>query len=232
VTGRRGFVFFVALLYLGALVAVAILYFADVIHPRSRIGTVPTPVPWFGALGAVIVSLTGVFDHAADWRPSYRYWHLSRPFVGATVGVVAVLVFQAGILAVGEDVKPETGTRDIFYYVIAFFIGYKEAAFRDMMARVGEVVLRPGDDADVSVPTITSVVPPNAPAAGGRTISIRGTGLAQTKAVTFNDQEVTDFEAAADRHLTLKTPQGNAGLVVITVYGKNDVSAEHDFDFT
>lgn len=105
--GRRGFVFTVALVYLAALVVVAILYFTDVIHPRGRIGTVPTPVPWFGALGAVIISLTGVFEHAADWRPSYRFWHLSRPFVGATVGVIAVLVFQAGILAVGEDVKPE-----------------------------------------------------------------------------------------------------------------------------
>lgn len=70
------------------------------------------------------------------------------------------------------------------------------------------------------------------PPRGGTPIAIRGTGLAQTKAVTFNDIEVTAFDAAADRHLILKTPSGDAGPVVITVYGKDDVSAEHDFEFT
>jgi hypothetical protein len=222
------------MLYFGVLVAMAVLYFTDVIDPRDRLGTIPTPALWFGALGGVLISLTGVFEHAADWLPSYRYWHIARPFVGATVGVVAVLIFQAGVLAVGQEVSEENATKDIFYYVIAFFIGYKEAAFRDLIARVGEVIVSPGDRASVEM-TITGIDPTDLPATGGnRRIAIRGTGLAKTRAVTFDDQEIKEFEAVADRFVILVAPEWAAGpsSVVISVFGPDDVLAEHDFNFT
>jgi len=220
------------MLYLFALGVLAVLYFTGEIDPRDRIGTIPTPVPWFGALGAVLVSLTGVFEHYADWLPSYRFWHWARPFIGAAVAVVAVLIFQAGVLAVGEDLEPEAGTtKDILYYVIAFFVGYKEAAFREMMARVGEVLLRPGDNAPVAVATITGVDPPNAPAAGGTSLTIRGTALSNTKAVSFDGAEVA-IEAVADRYIKVTSPAATPGSVVITVVGRDDTTAEHDFEFT
>jgi hypothetical protein len=59
-------------------------------------------VPWFGALGAVIISLTGVFEHEHDWDDSYWPWHVARPLIGAALGVVSVLILQAGVLAVGS----------------------------------------------------------------------------------------------------------------------------------
>jgi len=34
---------------------------------------VPVGVPWFGAVGAVLISLTGVFAHEHDWDPNYPY---------------------------------------------------------------------------------------------------------------------------------------------------------------
>ena len=225
--GGRGAVFAVEMLYLLTLGALAILYFTDVIEPREKLGTVPTPVPWFGALGAVVISLTGVFAHYDRWLPSYRYWHWARPFIGATVGVVAVLIFQAGILAVGVDLQ--STDNNVLYYVIAFFIGYKESAFRELLARVGEVILRPTETAEQVGPTITSVDPPSAPAATPTSVTIHGTGLGDAQ-VAFDGNEVTAL-VATDRHVKVTTPIATPGNVLLTVSSSLG-TAEHDFEFT
>jgi hypothetical protein len=226
------------MVYLAALAGLAVLYFTEKIHPRARLGTVPTAVPWFGALGGVIISFTGVFEHYANWLPSYRFWHWARPFVGAAVAIIAVLVFQAGILSVGEDIEPENATKNIFYYVLAFFIGYKEAAFRDMISRVGEVILRPGDTEATTAPTITLVDPSEAPATSSRLITINGTGLARTRTVTFASedlsQEVTTFVLpVTDKYIKVMSPEaGQPGDVTITVFRDDGATVEHGFRFT
>lgn len=227
--GSRGEVFAVAMLYLFALGAVAILYFTDMIEPRTKLGTVPTPVPWFGALGAVVISLTGVFAHYDRWLPSFRYWHWARPFVGATVGVVAVLIFQSGILAVGVDLK--TADNDVLYYVIAFFIGYKESAFRELLARIGEVILRPAGAGEPSGPRIMSVEPSSAPAATPTPLTIRGSGLQDAEVVSFGADEVTALQAT-ERSIKLTTPTATPGTVVLTVHKANGDTVEHGFEFT
>jgi hypothetical protein len=103
--------FFLALAYLLLLLAGGLVYslvpdetkYAYI--PRS-FGPVPLGVPWFGALGAVLLSLKGIFDHQHDWNSTYWPWHTARPFVGASLSVVGVLIMQAGILAVGSDPTP------------------------------------------------------------------------------------------------------------------------------
>jgi IPT/TIG domain len=228
--GGRGAVFAVSMLYLLALGALAILYFTDVINPRAKLGTVPTPVPWFGALGGVVISLTGVFIHYDRWLPSFRYWHWARPFIGATVGVVAVLIFQSGILAVGVDLKD--ADNNLVYYVLAFFIGYKEHAFRELLARVGEVLLRPSETtAPPAGPRIASVEPSSAPATTPTELTIRGSGLGDVNVVSFGDDQVAVAEAT-DRYVKVTTPTTTPGTVVLTVHAANGDTAEHDFEFT
>ncbi|HCG01770.1 MAG TPA: hypothetical protein DEV93_14665 [Chloroflexi bacterium] len=56
----RRLVFWLQIHYLLALAAVAVLYFTETIKVRPFVGTVPTAVPWFDALGAALISLTGV----------------------------------------------------------------------------------------------------------------------------------------------------------------------------
>jgi len=73
----RRLVFWLQILYLLALAALAVLYFTETIRVRHFVGTVPTAVPWFGALGAVLISLTGVFTWCENWDVCYRYWHRS-----------------------------------------------------------------------------------------------------------------------------------------------------------
>jgi hypothetical protein len=63
----------------------------------------PLAVVWFGSLGAVLISLTGIVDHSHNWDDSYDLWHLSRPLVGASLAIVSVLILQAGVLAIGFD---------------------------------------------------------------------------------------------------------------------------------
>jgi hypothetical protein len=105
----RNGTFFLSVGYLVGLLLFGLLYF--LITPirsflPSSFGPVPVGVPWFGALGAVLLSLKGIFEHEHDWSDTYWPWHLSRPLVGASVGIVAVLMLQAGILAVGSDPTP------------------------------------------------------------------------------------------------------------------------------
>lgn len=81
--------------YLLILILVAILYKVEPGHIfrwlPSEMGPVPISVPLFGAIGAVIISLQGLFLHGQAWLPSYNLWHIARPFVGAVLGFVAVL---------------------------------------------------------------------------------------------------------------------------------------------
>src|SRR5579863_3242385 len=104
---KRGFVVFVEVVYLLGLFAIAVYYIES---PNSWLheilpstpGSLPAGVLWFGALGAVIISLSGTFDHRNDWDPTWNLWHFTRPLIGMSLAIIAWLTFQAGILAVGS----------------------------------------------------------------------------------------------------------------------------------
>jgi IPT/TIG domain len=174
---------------------------------RNFFGPVPFLVPWFGAVGAVILSLSGVFDHgAADWDRGYCYWHWARPFVGAVASTVSVLIFQSGILAVGGVLPNQASTdttKNLLYYLIAFIAGYRENVFRDLIRRVADVILTPGQQG--APPKITSVQPPQAPHGQQATITISGAGFTGTTAVKLGDQNL-QFAADSDSQLTATIP--------------------------
>ena len=153
----RTIVFLLSTVYLIGLGVLAVAYVEEWITPRHEIGSLPTPVLWFGALGAVLLSLTGVFDHRGDWDNGFLPWHISRPLVGAAVAVIAVLIVIAGILATGTQpgaeatgTEPAAGattantTKNIFYFLVAFIVGYREETFRLLIKRLADVILIPG----------------------------------------------------------------------------------------
>jgi len=113
-------------------------------------GLLPIAVPWFGALGAVTISLEGVFMRNSEWDKKYNYWHIARPVFGAVLGIVAFFLFVLIITASGTPPKflnPDeaTGAKDfIVYYVVAFLVGYREETFRDLIKRATDLILRPG----------------------------------------------------------------------------------------
>jgi Abnormal spindle-like microcephaly-assoc'd, ASPM-SPD-2-Hydin len=112
-------------------------------------GIIPLGVPWFGALGAVTVSIYGVVDHASNWMARWNLWHVIRPVVGAILGTVAYLIFIGVIQATGTTpsaVGSSPSIKLITYLVIAFVVGFREQTFRSLVKRVVDILLSPGDE--------------------------------------------------------------------------------------
>jgi IPT/TIG domain len=207
-------------LFLCGLLSVAGLYFVETFSLPANLGSVPLGVPWFGAVGAVIISLTGIFEHAGSWNTDYAFWHWSRPLIGATLGTVSVLMFQAGILAVGST--PTTpgnaaAPKNLLYYLIAFAVGYREQTFRDLLKRLLDVILSPGNAAAGAQHAVLSISPVSGPGAGGTSVAVTGAGLSNTRSVKFGTQQA-GFHIDSDHHLTVVSPAAtSSGPAVITV---------------
>jgi hypothetical protein len=178
----------------------------DPIAIAKTLGPVPTPVLWFGAVGGMLIALSGIADHTADgsWNDRWVVWHLLRPLVGVVVGVIAVLTFQAGILSIGANPNP-TGksgtaprTQDVTFYVIAFIVAYREATFRDLIKRLADVVFTTGP----ARPTISGVVPPGG--AGGQ-VAITGSGLSSVTTVRFGKATAT-ITGQSDGSISVTAP--------------------------
>jgi len=223
-TGRLGFVFWVEVVYLILLFVVAVIYVTALStqlpfkFPES-LGPVPIGVPWFGALGAVLISLSAVFDHRGDWNPDMKYWHFSRPLIGAALGLVSVLVFQAGILAVNAQPGPSGRTANLLYYLVAFLVGYREETFRELIKRLGDVILSPGGGP--APPVVRELRPDSGPAAGGRDVLIFGSGFTGATEVMFGRNQAGMFKVDSDGQITAAPPAADTpGQVAVTVTTK------------
>jgi len=133
------------LIFLGTLAVVRIVAPPSKIGLPDMIGALPVGVVWFGAIGAVLISLTGIVEHAKDWDESFVLWHLSRPLMGGSLAIVAVLIMQAGILAVGTTLTGAQANtpKYILYYLVAFLVGYREETFREMIKRLVDLIFAP-----------------------------------------------------------------------------------------
>jgi hypothetical protein len=215
--GSRGFIVLLQLVYLALLFGTALLWFDF----RNRLpgaiphlfGPVPYGVLWFGALGAVLTSLSGVFDHATDWDEGHKYWHWCRPAVGASAALVAVLIFQGGVLAAGSQVSAGGSSTFLLYYVVAFLVGYREETFRELIKRVTDVILSPGTKA--SPPLITGVSPSDGPVAGSTPVVITGTSLTDAVSVKFGSLEAM-FKTDSDVRITALSPAA-AGAATVSL---------------
>jgi hypothetical protein len=151
------FFFWLGMIYTGLLLLMAALYIQHVPSPGPTLlaGVLPIGVPWFGALGAVTISLEGVFLWNNQWERKYNYWHIGRPLFGAVLGIVAFFLFvvigaAAGtppkFLDVMTDVeRAKIPFKDyIIFYVLAFLVGYREETFRELIKRATDLILKPG----------------------------------------------------------------------------------------
>jgi hypothetical protein len=213
-------IFIVQIVWLFVLGALAGAFFIQrgIIPLSDSLGSVPLGVVWFGALGAVLISLTGIVEHAHDWDPSLALWHLSRPVVGASLAVVGVLILQAGILAAGSTpTNPPAISKNLLYYLVAFLVGYREETFRELIKRLVDLIFVPARAR--TAPTIALVAPNTAAAAGGVPVVISGSGFTGATAVAFGSTSAA-FHVDSDSQLTAQLPAGTAGQVMVTVKGK------------
>jgi hypothetical protein len=227
----RRSIFWLQIFYLVGLGVLAGLYLHGTIDVRHEIGIMPTPVIWFGALGAVLISLTGVFQWCDNWDTCYRYWHWSRPLVGASLGVISVLIFQAGILAAGSSPSPDqAGPKNLTYYLIAFLVGYREETFRQLIKRLGDVILTPEGGVKATPPTLSVINPTSG--SQGDSVIILGTGLTGASEVKFG-ANTAEFNVDSDAQITATVPKSDVtGPVAVAVTTPAGSAAGPQFTYT
>ncbi|MCI0582317.1 MAG: IPT/TIG domain-containing protein [Chloroflexi bacterium] len=215
--------------WLGWMVATNQPVFGYLIPGELKI--IPTAVPWYGALGGALISLVGIHEHRYDWDRRYWTWYLARPLVGAFVAVVAVLIFQSGVLAIGvnPDQAATSGPKDLFYYVIAFATGYREDAFRNLLRKVVDILFTSKDS--IVTPTISEVDPSEGPV--GTAVAIRGSGFKGVQVVRFGTVDVEEHKPT-DSTIQTMIPAGlEPGEVDVTVAtGEASVTRSHLFKVT
>jgi hypothetical protein len=134
----------VSIVWLLALVAAFACFervaaFAD--FASFELGPLPFETIWFGAVGGWLISAQGIFNHNYAWRRSYDYWHCVRPVTGAIMGTLGCLVFLVlSEAATQKAIEPNP----VFFDVLALTIGYREKSFRDLLLRVIDTILLPG----------------------------------------------------------------------------------------
>ncbi len=227
---KRSTIFLVQIGWLIGLGTLAVIYFLQQWPSKLiSLGPIPIGVVWFGAVGAVLISLTGVVEHADDWDENLYLWHLSRPLMGAALGVVSVLILQAGVLAAGTQPTGGTsGTKNLLYYLVAFLVGYREQTFRELIKRLVDLIFAPAPPPPK--PTIASLNPNTGPIAGGGSVKILGSGFMGALTVMFGSASAK-FNVDSDVQISADLPSSTAaGPVSITVKTK-DGSATASFTY-
>ncbi len=212
VARRRIFFFNCALL--------AILFGAALVYFCYPIEVWPNPLPkqdltwlkyalhgvWFGMLGSVAISLKGVADHTrpSDWTETWWVWYLERPFLGALVGVMTYLLFQAA--------NP-TGTFSIATLaVVAFLFGTQARRFFNVVTEVSRVLLT--TQLDLRGAAIHIV---DATVMAGRLV-LTGVGFQSGVAVVIGGQAAANPVVAADgRTVTAEMPSVSGTVAVIAM---------------
>lgn len=120
----------------------------------AKVGSLPISAIWFGAAGGLLVSLEGIFKYNRRWLRSYDYWHYLRPLLGALMGTLGCLVFI--VLTSAATSNKALPTDATFYAVIALGLGYREAGFRTLLARLIDTVIIPADQGSAGSTTGTS----------------------------------------------------------------------------
>lgn len=242
---KPGFFFWLNLGYLVVLLLLPLFRAADLLFvqriPDPVGDLIPIGVPWFGALGAILISLYGVWDHNQEWDPKWNYWHIARPVAGVALGTIAYLIFIGVINATGAtptigttltgDPSPQETAAPVQnlvpYYVIAFLVGFREETFRDLVRRATDVLLGPGAGAAPVGTVVVSPSPirfPRTPVGGSEelTVTVRntGTGNLVVAAPTADPPgigiEGTGFRISDDAVAGAAiAPNGSASLTVV-----------------
>ncbi|MEO5974866.1 MAG: IPT/TIG domain-containing protein [Ilumatobacteraceae bacterium] len=98
--------------------------------------------------------------------------------------------------------------------------------FDVVLTTPGGPATSPGGYTFVAAPTITSVTPSSGLAVGGTSVTITGTNLTSTTAVTFGDTAAVSFTNVSATSVTAVSPAKTAGAVavILTTAGGSDTS--------
>ncbi|MGO3146444.1 MAG: IPT/TIG domain-containing protein, partial [Leucobacter sp.] len=98
-------------------------------------------------------------------------------------------------------------------------------------AELARATVGPNAMAPAATPVISNLTPNEGPEAGGTEVTITGTGLTGTSAVTFDGAAGTDITVASDTELTVTTPAGDVGPADVLVTTTAGTSAPGLFTY-
>jgi hypothetical protein len=120
---------------------------------------------WMGMIGGTTIVWWGVVKHAKDltFDSSFIIWYFLKPALGAVMGVVVVLVVQAGFVTLNASAPISNPTPLL---VIAFIGGFSERFFINMIDKVVSAVLggeqEPKERPPLPAKSLPRVAAPNA----------------------------------------------------------------------
>src|SRR5215471_5178296 len=146
---------------------------------------------WFGALGGVIISLKGIYDHstgADGWDASFNLWHIGRPVSGAVAGLMTVVL----LMVVNANGK----LSDPVVFAAAFIFGTQERRFFNFLYEVARLVVQVPEEAKSTGLRITGIVPSEG--SFGGIVVISGQGIEPNATVKLGGAAVDELTVAAD----------------------------------
>ncbi|MGW0033093.1 IPT/TIG domain-containing protein [Streptomyces sp. NPDC003314] len=112
--------------------------------------------------------------------------------------------------------------------------GRPEGSRRHLLYQAGTIV--PQSEIDrlfAPAATVATVTPSTGPAAGGTTVTIKGTRLAGVTGINFGANPGTEFKVLSDTELRVKTPAGTAGAVnVVAAADSGNVTKTGGFTYS
>lgn len=189
---HRGAIFAYDLFAVFVLLVIAVIYLKYPAH--FTLGSdnlnISLRAMWFGALGGIVISLKGVYDHCCDtgaWDDCFNLWHIGRPVSGALTGLITLVL----LLSIDQKAPPEP-----VVYAIAFIFGTQERRFFNFLSEVAALVVRvPNDEKTVGL-KITDVQPVEGKE--GALVLITGQGFAQGATVTFGSNKLNNAIVSKD----------------------------------
>jgi hypothetical protein len=149
---------------------------------------------WFGALGGLMISLKGIYDHrdgATGWDPGFNLWHIGRPLSGGVAGLVTVILLT---VVAGNVDKPPANPQVV--YAAAFIFGTQERRFFGFLFEAARLIVQvPGDEAPSGL-KLTGVQP--AEAATGAVVVVKGQGIGADATVKLGVAALDKVTIAAD----------------------------------
>ena len=210
-TRVRRLVFAYDFLALALLVLLVWWYFANHWWSISKaipavLQGLPIYTVWFGALGGIVISLKGIYDHGpSDWQDRFNLWHIGRPFSGGIAGGITYLLF----LAVSKSQPSEP-----ISLAAAFIMGTQEKRFFNFLSQVaGLIVSVPGDNE--AALAVTAVQPTQG--AEGTQLTILGQGFDTSAVVQVGDNRLADVSVNKDGTKITGTAPAGAGQVALLV---------------
>lgn len=182
------------ILVLFVLIIVAAIYIAQKqLFAAWQDQALPIAAAWFGALGGLMISLKGIYDHrdgAGGWDPGFDLWHIGRPFSGGVAGLVTVILLN---VVAGSVDKPPNAQ---IVYAAAFIFGTQERRFFGFLFEAARLIVQVPDDERPSGLKLTGIQP--AEAATGAVVIVKGQGIGVDASVKLGAGALEKLTIASD----------------------------------